>query len=120
MSVILTVLAALVASGVCAYHRAGLRTWFIVVVVTTLIAGIVFGAPWTLVILLLIEAAIGVPLLLTDFRSREISAPLLKLFAKVTPSLSATEQTALEAGTVGFEGELFSGRPDWHQLLRQP
>src|SRR6185437_6751928 len=75
MSVILTVLAALVASGVCAYHRAGLRTWFIVVVVTTLIAGIVFGAPWTLVILLLIEAAIG---------------------------------------------ELFSGRPDWHQLLRQP
>jgi acyl-CoA dehydrogenase len=120
MSVILTVLAALVASGVCAYHRAGLRTWFIVVVVTTLIAGIVFGAPWTLVILLLIEAAVGVPLLLTDFRRREISAPLLKLFAKVTPSLSATEQTALEAGTVGFEGELFSGRPDWHQLLRQP
>src|SRR6185312_3932930 len=34
--------------------------------------------------------------------------------------LSETEQTALEAGTVGFEGELFSGKPDWHELLKQP
>ncbi|HJU39140.1 MAG TPA: acyl-CoA dehydrogenase, partial [Tahibacter sp.] len=31
-----------------------------------------------------------------------------------------TEKVALEAGTVGFEGQLFSGKPDWNQLLRQP
>src|SRR5690606_4388689 len=34
-------------------------------------------------------------------------------------ALSETEQVALEAGTVGFEGELFSGRPDWQVLLKQ-
>ncbi|MDW8480261.1 MAG: acyl-CoA dehydrogenase [Xanthomonadales bacterium] len=33
------------------------------------------------------------------------------------PQLSPTERIALEAGTVGFEGELFSGRPDWRRLL---
>ena len=120
MSVILTVLAALVASGACAYHRTSLRTWAIVTALTTLLAGLLLHTPWTLVILLVIEAAVAVPLLLVGFRRRQISAPLLKLFAKVTPKLSATEQTALEAGTVGFEGELFSGMPDWHELLRQP
>ena len=120
MSVILTVLAALVASGACAYHRTSLRTWAIVTALTTLLAGLLLHTPWTLVILLVIEAAIAVPLLLAGFRRRQFSAPLLKLFAKVTPKLSATEQTALEAGTVGFEGELFSGMPDWHELLRQP
>jgi acyl-CoA dehydrogenase len=36
------------------------------------------------------------------------------------PQLSDTERTALEAGTVGFEGELFSGRPDWKQAAGQP
>src|SRR3546814_6260689 len=68
-----------------------------------------------MVILLIIELAIALPLLLVDFRRKQISAPLLKMFAKVTPKLSETEQTALEAGTVGFEGELFSGKPDWHE-----
>jgi acyl-CoA dehydrogenase len=120
MSVILTLLAALIATGACAYHRSSLRTWAIATIVTTLVVGLIAQAPWTMVILLIIELAIAVPLLLVDFRRRQISAPLLKLFAKVTPKLSETEQTALEAGTVGFEGELFSGKPDWHELLKQP
>lgn len=120
MSVLLTLLAALVATGACAYHRSSLRTWAIATGVATLAVGVLAGAPVTTAILLVIEAAIAVPLLMPAFRRRQISAPLLKLFAKVTPKLSDTEQTALEAGTVGFEGELFSGKPDWHELLKQP
>ena len=120
MSVILTLLAALLATGACAYHRSSLRIWAIATAATTLLVGLVAHAPWTMVILLIVEASIAVPLLLVDFRRRTISAPLLKLFAGVTPKLSDTEQTALEAGTVGFEGELFSGKPDWTELLKQP
>ncbi|PXV57216.1 acyl-CoA dehydrogenase [Dyella jiangningensis] len=120
MSVILTLLAALIATGACAYHRASLRTWAIATVITTVVVGLVAGAPWTMFILLVIELAIAVPLLMDSFRRKQITAPLLKMFAKVTPKLSETEQTALEAGTVGFEGELFSGKPDWHELLKQP
>jgi len=120
MPVILTLLAALIATGACAYHRSSLRTWAIATIATTLAVGLIAHAPWTMIILLIVELAIAVPLLLVDFRRRQISAPLLKLFAKVTPKLSETEQTALEAGTVGFEGELFSGKPDWHELLKQP
>lgn len=120
MSVFLTLLAALIASGACAYHRSTLQTWAMVTIVTTLLVGLIARAPVTTVVLIVIEAAIAVPLLLVDFRRKQISKPLLKLFAKVTPKLSETEQTALEAGTVGFEGELFSGKPSWKVLLDQP
>ncbi|WP_114240500.1 acyl-CoA dehydrogenase [Dyella sp. C9] len=120
MSVILTLLAALIATGACAYHRSSLRTWAIATVVITVVVGLLTGASWTMFILLVIELLIAVPLLMDGFRRKQISAPLLKMFAKVTPKLSETEQTALEAGTVGFEGELFSGKPDWHELLKQP
>ena len=120
MSVLLTVLAALVATGACAYHRSSLRTWAITAIVTTLVVGLLAHAPLTMLVLLVIELAIAMPLLNLGFRRKQISAPLLKVFAKVTPKLSDTEQTALEAGTVGFEGELFSGKPDWHELLKQP
>ena len=36
------------------------------------------------------------------------------------PDISETEQVALDAGTVGWEGELFAGRPDWKLLKKQP
>ena len=120
MAAILTLLAALVATGACAYHRSSLRTWAVATVVATVVVGFVSGAHWTTLLLLIVELGIAVPLLMDSFRRRQITAPLLKLFAKVTPKLSETEQTALEAGTVGFEGELFSGKPDWHELLKQP
>ena len=37
-------------------------------------------------------------------------------FGKALPPLGDTERAALEAGTVGFEGQLFSGRPDFDAL----
>ena len=45
MSVILTVLAALIASGACAYHRSSLRTWAIVTIVTTVVACLAESPP---------------------------------------------------------------------------
>ncbi len=34
--------------------------------------------------------------------------------------MSDTEKTALEAGTVWWEGEIFSGQPNWNKLLSHP
>jgi acyl-CoA dehydrogenase len=39
---------------------------------------------------------------------------------ELVPSLSPTEREALEAGTVWADTELFSGRPDFARLLREP
>ena len=49
-----------------------------------------------------------------------LARPLLKLFKQMLPPLSDTEREALEAGTVGWDGELFSGNPYWHKLLSLP
>lgn len=40
-------------------------------------------------------------------------------FAKALPTMGETERAALDAGTVGFEGDLFAGRPDFDALLRR-
>ncbi|MEW8507710.1 MAG: acyl-CoA dehydrogenase [Candidatus Thiodiazotropha sp.] len=55
-----------------------------------------------------------------QLRRRWITTPLFNAFQQVMPSMSSTEKEALNAGSVWWDGELFSGQPDWHRLLRQP
>jgi acyl-CoA dehydrogenase len=55
-----------------------------------------------------------------ELRRQQLTLPLLRAFRKVMPSMSETEKAALNAGSVWWDGELFSGQPDWHQLLSQP
>jgi acyl-CoA dehydrogenase len=119
-------LAVLAASLACAYFRASLRNWTIAGFTTLLVVGLLLsntstGSHWlATIITAILFAAITVPLNLVDFRRKKITAPLLAIYQKITPQLSDTERVALEAGTVGFEGELFSGKPDWSKLLKQP
>ncbi len=54
------------------------------------------------------------------WRRELISDPALGWFRKVLPSLSDTEREALEAGTVWWDAELFSGDPNWQELLSTP
>ena len=67
-----------------------------------------------------IFAAIFVPLNVTAIRKPYITRPVLDLFRKVLPTLSSTERTALDAGTVYWEGEMFSGKPNWRRLEELP
>ncbi|HIC81477.1 MAG TPA: acyl-CoA dehydrogenase [Kiloniellaceae bacterium] len=57
---------------------------------------------------------------LLHLRQRYISTPLLRQFRRAMPAISRTEREALNAGDVGWEGDLFSGRPDWRSLLDAP
>ena len=45
-----------------------------------------------------------------------ISGPFMKTYRRLLPSMSDTERDALEAGTVWWDGELFTGNPDWRKL----
>jgi acyl-CoA dehydrogenase len=49
-----------------------------------------------------------------------ISDRLYGWFRKVMPAVSATEQEALDAGSVWWDAEIFSGRPRWRSLLKTP
>ncbi|HEX7112775.1 MAG TPA: acyl-CoA dehydrogenase [Mizugakiibacter sp.] len=46
-----------------------------------------------------------------------VSGALMRLMGRVLPRLGDTERIALEAGTVWWDGALFSGAPDWRKLL---
>ena len=68
----------------------------------------------------LVFLAIAIPLNTPFIRKNFISAPLFAVFKKIMPRLSQTEKEALESGTVWWDGELFSGKPDWNKLSDFP
>jgi acyl-CoA dehydrogenase len=49
-----------------------------------------------------------------------LSSPIFSTYKKLLPQMSSTEQEALEAGTVWWDGDLFSGKPDWNKWLAVP
>jgi acyl-CoA dehydrogenase len=53
-------------------------------------------------------------------RRRFLIEPAFKLVKGILPKVSDTEQQALDAGTVGFDAEIFSGNPDWTKLRAIP
>jgi len=103
-----------------AYQRADLRR------ATLLLGGLVvayviFGNGSTLWNAVLVLLATGLLMLnVEDLRREHITRPLLAKYRKLLPSMSETERQALDAGTVWWDGELFSGAPDWTRLLSIP
>ncbi len=65
-------------------------------------------------------AAVGAVLAVAPLRRALASDRLFAAFRKVVPPMSQTESDAINAGTVWWDGELFSGRPDWSKLLAFP
>ncbi|EZI24485.1 acyl-CoA dehydrogenase [Pseudomonas extremaustralis] len=92
-----------------------------VVAVYLLAMGAWSHAPgWLLLVFWVLIAIVAAPLLLPDLRRQYFTKPLFGWFQKVLPPMSETERDAIDAGTVWWDGELFSGRPDWDKLLAYP
>ncbi len=105
---------------ILAYRRLSLLTF--TVTFTVLLAAYTWlgaaGAPagvWKGFLWLLLAA-----LWLTNLRplrKAAITRPFMKAYLRLLPSMSQTEKEALEAGTVWWDGELFTGDPRWQKLL---
>jgi acyl-CoA dehydrogenase len=61
----------------------------------------------------LIAIVFGIP----PLRRAIVSGHLLRWMAPIFPKMSDTERIALEAGTVWWDAELFSGAPKWKRLI---
>jgi acyl-CoA dehydrogenase len=55
-----------------------------------------------------------------SLRRSLVVAPVFDKVRTILPKVSDTEAQALEAGTVGFDAEIFSGSPDWNKLQSIP
>ncbi|MCS5561987.1 MAG: acyl-CoA dehydrogenase [Marinobacter nauticus] len=114
MSVLLLVLSALV----LIYFSIGGKTAALIMSVATLIG--VAQDDWHILSFLIGGILLALALIVTlpgDLRLDKLSRPLLGWVRSRLPKLSPTEQEALNSGSVDWDGELFSGQPEWNELL---
>ncbi|MGK0482773.1 MAG: acyl-CoA dehydrogenase [Planctomycetota bacterium] len=108
------ILATLVGALTLGYVSAPILAW-------TAFGGVLalglFSWPWVLAYAV-IMAVFNLP----KVRRLLVSAPVMKTMKALMflPVISETERTALTAGTVWIDGELFSGKPDWNRTLSEP
>jgi len=91
---------------------AALLGWYL-----SIIAG--FGLVTNVVlasIFVVVAAVLNIPVL----RRSLVSNRVLAIYRRILPDMSQTEKEAIDAGTVWFDADLFSGKPDWDKLLRTP
>ena len=55
---------------------------------------------------------------LRQFRLNRLSRPLMGWYSGLLPDISDTERQAIEAGSVWWDRELVSGKPDWDYLRK--
>lgn len=120
MTMLAPILAVFLTSLLVAYHRWPMWSWTALNAVLLAACWFLGAHPLTTQIMAGLVAVVAAFTLLPMLRKPLLTAPLLKFYMRLLPPLSDTERTALESGTVGFEGELFSGKPDWKQLLDLP
>jgi len=100
-----------------AYKRLPLIV-FTVTFTLLLAAYTAFGAPagmWKGFLWLLLAALWF--LNLRVLRKALVTRPFMKGYLRLLPAMSQTEREALEAGTVWWDGELFTGAPKFAKLL---
>jgi acyl-CoA dehydrogenase len=110
-----------------AMNRAPLRAWAGAVALFTLsfqlglghgaLHGPNFGI-WSL--LGWVVAGLLVAVSFPEIKRKCIVLPAYRALKGTMPPISDTEREALEAGTVGWDAELFSGTPNWSKLRRVP
>ncbi len=72
---------------------------------------------WVALLLFLLFQGLTLPLTVPQLRRRLVSNRLLKLAKTIMPKVSTTEQQALDAGTLWWDAELWSGSPAWKKIL---
>lgn len=115
------VIATVFVISVLAYNRAAKIIWTIAgtlfLVLLTHFSPLHF---LTKCCLWLIFAAVAAFFNIPYLRQRFLTQPAFYFFKKVMPKMSSTEREAIEAGTVRWSGELFSGAPNFHHYLKKP
>lgn len=107
-------------SVVLSYHRINLFVSSITLFLGFILYILYGSGSWLLGLSLGIIIAALLLLNNRSLRSQFLSKPVFTLFKTLLPDMSSTEREALEAGSVWWEGELFSGKPNWKKLMQTP
>ena len=121
MTILLCAALAIAIIWTLAYHAATAVVWSIVVGIGLLgltaygaLTGVFAGVVWVAFILLAVVSN------LKSLRQSLVTARIFKIYKKLLPQMSQTEREALDAGTVWWDGDLFSGSPTGTSCLITP
>ena len=103
-----------------AYRRVDLGTSTLAIGGALVIYSFIGSGPFLWFLLLWVLFAGLMALNFTDFRRENITAKLFDIYKMMVPSISDTEREALEAGTISWDAELFTGKPEWGRLMSLP
>src|SRR6516225_4412019 len=121
---IITVLAVVVVFAVAwalAYHRANGVAWSVALAVGVAALEYAHVAPAGLVIALWIVVGVFAAFsIVKPLRRAVVTGPIFGVYKKILPQISQTEQEALDAGSIWWDADLFTGKPDWDKMLAYP
>ncbi len=121
MNVLVSVVVTLGIAWTLAYWRAPLLIWTLCLAAALVAFGFAADAGHGGMTAVWVAFVVVVAVLnIAALRRHLISKFVFGWFRRALPQVSQTEQEALDAGTVWWDGELFSGNPDWHKLLALP
>ncbi|MDH4274552.1 MAG: acyl-CoA dehydrogenase family protein, partial [Gammaproteobacteria bacterium] len=120
MSIYLIIIAAIGAVWVMAYFKAPILVWSI-----ALLLALAYCQGWGQLSILDQPVALALITAVILFANipplrRIFTNIILSVFRRILPPMSRTEREAIEAGSVWWDAELFSGRPNWRQLMDFP
>ncbi len=118
MNTLLALLLFIATIWTVSYHRLAMLTASGAVLAVLVFISWVGTSGWLLAFLWLATLVVLIPLNVPSLRQALVSTKALIFFKRVLPALSQTEQEALDAGTVWWDGDLFSGKPEWSKLLK--
>jgi acyl-CoA dehydrogenase len=115
------VLATLAGIWFLAYHRANGLAWSLGLGGFALAITFATGAPPAVYSAVWIAVAVFAAFaIVKPLRAAVVTKPIFGVYKKILPQVSQTEQEALDAGSIWWDADLFSGRPDWKKLLAYP
>ena len=113
------ILFAVIATTTLAFRGSPIKVASILLGALTIVA-LLSPAHWQLVVAFSLMTLATMFFSIPALRKKMVSNPALKLMRKILPPISDTEQEAIDAGTVWWDGEIFSGKPNWNNLLSAP
>ncbi len=104
-----------------AYFQAPIVLWTVAagLMLATWAAALQFSAQ-TNAVLFFLFILIAPAFCIAALRRRLVTDHVLAVFRRILPDMTQTEKDAIDAGTVWWDADLFSGKPDWNKMLAIP
>ncbi|HED14099.1 MAG TPA: acyl-CoA dehydrogenase [Gammaproteobacteria bacterium] len=105
---------------ILARYRLTVWQWSVGLTVLVIFSGWTGIFADSLMVILWLLLTVGLLFLHADSLRMRLWRTVFTRLQQVLPGLSKTEQEAIDAGTVWWDAELFSGAPEWSRLLSVP